>query len=107
MTCEEILDHALAMLQRRGRVTFRTLQFQFQLDNDHLAALKDELLYAPPELVEDPGRGLIWTGAAAMALSPRTAPTLDHARPPLVYPPRIWRRRSSPPQAPWKASASR
>jgi hypothetical protein len=36
MTFEEILDQALAMLQRRGRVTFRTLQLQFQLDNDHL-----------------------------------------------------------------------
>ena len=87
MTFEEILDQALAMLQRRGRVTFRTLQLQFQLDNDHLAALKDELIYAHPELVEDPGRGLVWTGAAAMALPPRTAPTLDEARPPLVYTP--------------------
>jgi hypothetical protein len=29
MTFEEILDHAMAMLQRRGRVTYRTLQRQF------------------------------------------------------------------------------
>ena len=34
MTFEEILDHALAMLQRRGRVTYRTLKRQFQLDDD-------------------------------------------------------------------------
>ena len=26
MTFEEILDQAIAMLQRRGRVTYRTLQ---------------------------------------------------------------------------------
>ena len=87
MTFEEILDHALAMLQRRGRVTFRTLQLQFQLDNDHLAALKDELLYAHPEVAEDLGRGLVWTGAPATVLPPRTALTPDHAQPPLVYTP--------------------
>jgi class 3 adenylate cyclase len=87
MTFEEILDQALAMLQRRGRVTFRTLQLQFQLDNDHLAALKDELLYAHPELVEDTGRGLVWLGAGETALPPRTALTPDQARPTLVYTP--------------------
>ena len=44
MTFEEILDQAIAMLQRRGRVTYRTLQRQFQLDDAALATLKDELL---------------------------------------------------------------
>ena len=36
MTFEEMLDHALAMLQRRGRLTYRTLQRQFHLDDDAL-----------------------------------------------------------------------
>ena len=31
MTFEEVLDQAIAMLQRRGRVTYRTLKRQFQL----------------------------------------------------------------------------
>ena len=44
MTFEEILDQAIAMLQRRGRVTYRTLKRQFQLDDEQLATLKDELL---------------------------------------------------------------
>jgi hypothetical protein len=48
MTFEEILDQALAMLQRRGRVSYRALRLQFKLDDDQLEALKDELLYAPP-----------------------------------------------------------
>ena len=34
MTFEEILDQAIAMLQRRGRVTYRLLKRQFQLDDD-------------------------------------------------------------------------
>ena len=33
MTFEEILDQAIAMLQRRGRVTYRALKRQFQLDD--------------------------------------------------------------------------
>jgi hypothetical protein len=61
MTFEEILDQAVAMLQRRGRVTYRALKAQFQLDNDLLDVLKDELLFAYPVIDED-SRGLIWTG---------------------------------------------
>ena len=45
MTFEEVLDQAMAMLQRRGRLTYRTLQLHFQLDDAHLEALKDELIY--------------------------------------------------------------
>jgi hypothetical protein len=36
MTFEEIFNQAIAMLQRRGQVTYRTLKLQFQLDDDHL-----------------------------------------------------------------------
>ena len=34
MTFEEILDQAIAMLQRRGRLTYGALKRQFQLDED-------------------------------------------------------------------------
>src|SRR5262249_59068622 len=62
MTFEEILDQAIAMLQRRRRVTYNTLKLQFTLDDEQFAALKDELLYSQPHVVDDAGRGLIWTG---------------------------------------------
>ena len=45
MNFEAILDQAIAMLQRRGRVTYRTLKRQFQLDDDVLEDLKEELIY--------------------------------------------------------------
>jgi hypothetical protein len=77
MTFEEILDHAIAMLQRRGRMTYRTLQRQFALDDDALTDLKDELLYAHPEIRDDAGRGLIWAGAEGSA-PPLTAPPVRH-----------------------------
>src|SRR3989449_2324852 len=82
MTFEEILDQALAMLQRRGRMTYRTLQRQFALDEDALTDLKDELLYAHPEIRDDAGRGLVWTGAPG--ISP---PASTQERAPLSYTP--------------------
>jgi class 3 adenylate cyclase len=62
MTFEEILDQAIAMVQRRGRVTYRTLKLQFALDDEQLATLKDELLYSQPQVIDDAERGLVWTG---------------------------------------------
>jgi class 3 adenylate cyclase/predicted ATPase len=76
MTFEDILDQALAMLQRRGRVTYGTLQQQFALDAAALETLKDALLYAHPQVVDDQGRGLRWTGdVEAPAVSPAALPS--------------------------------
>jgi hypothetical protein len=61
MTFEEILDQAVAMLQRRGRVTYRTLRRQFDLDDEALEDLKDELLFSHL-VVDEESRGLAWTG---------------------------------------------
>src|SRR2546428_11082602 len=87
MTFEEILDQALAMLQRRGRMTYRTLQRQFALDEDALTDLKDELLYAHPEIRDDAGRGLIWIGAPSSAPPATAPPTSTQERAPLSYTP--------------------
>src|SRR6266446_5171740 len=87
MTFEEILDHAIAMLQRRGRLTYSTLKRQFQLDEDALNDLKDALLYAHPEVRDDAGRGLIWTGDSGTAPSAASAPAATPAQAPLAYTP--------------------
>jgi hypothetical protein len=87
MTFEEMLDHAMAMLQRRGRVTYRALKIQFSLDDDHLEALKDEILYANPDVVDDDGRGLVWTEAARPAPTPGSPPASDQGRAPRSYTP--------------------
>ena len=39
MTFEEIFDQAIAMLQRRGRLTYSTLKRQFQLDDAALGCM--------------------------------------------------------------------
>src|SRR5262245_35476235 len=87
MTFEEILDQAIAMLQRRGRLTYRTLKLQFQLDDEHLEALKDELLYGQRQVVDEDGRVLVWTGAPGTASAAPSAPVETSAQVPLAYTP--------------------
>src|SRR5262249_54753843 len=85
MTFEEILDQAIAMLQRRGRVTYRTLQRQFQLDDAALDDMKHELIEGQRVAVDERGTVLVWTGAAAAP--PAAAPALVQAPAPLTYTP--------------------
>jgi class 3 adenylate cyclase len=89
MTFEELLEQAIALLQRRGRVTYRTLKLQFNLDDDHLEALKEELLYSQSQVRDEDGRGLVWTGdISPTATSPPAAtPRVSHDRAPLTYTP--------------------
>ena len=65
MTYEDILNQAVAMLQRQKCLTYESLQLQFHLDDAHFEALKDQLLYARAQTVCDDGRGLMWTGDTA------------------------------------------
>jgi class 3 adenylate cyclase len=83
MTFEELLDQVLAMLQRRGRVAYRAVQRQFDLDDAALADVKEALLYAHAELVADDGRGLVWTGTAGATLT-FTASSPEAQPPPAV-----------------------
>jgi class 3 adenylate cyclase len=74
MTFEEIVDQALAMLQRRGRVAYRTLKRQFHLDDAALEDLKVELIDAQRVAADEDGNVLVWTGSAASPPTPATAP---------------------------------
>src|SRR5262249_246296 len=62
-----VVDQAIALLRQRGRLTYRTLQLQFQLDAEHLEALKDELIEGQRLAVDEAGRVLVWIGEAAAA----------------------------------------
>jgi class 3 adenylate cyclase/tetratricopeptide (TPR) repeat protein len=87
MTFEEVLDQALAMLQRRGRVTYGMLTRQFQLDDESLADLKEALLYTSPEVRDDAGRGLVWTGKAVATPSVPSPTVSPQEREPRAYTP--------------------
>src|SRR5215831_10301595 len=86
MTFEEILDQAIAMLQRRGRLTYRTLKLQFQLDDEHLEALQDELIYGQRLAVDEDDRVLVWTGEPS-TVPPAAARAEIPAQTPLAYTP--------------------
>jgi hypothetical protein len=83
MTFEEIVDQALAMLQRRGRMAYRTLKRQSNLDDDALEDLKIELIEAQRVAADEDGHVLVWTGSAASPPTLATAP--EHA--PRTYTP--------------------
>ena len=87
MTFEEILDHAIAMLQRRGRLTYGTLKRQFQLDDAALEDLKNELIEGQRLAVDERGNVLVWTGNAAAAAAPGAAPASVQAQALLTYTP--------------------
>ena len=98
-----VVDQVIALLRQRGRLTYRTLQRQFQLDDAALDDLKDELLYGQRLAADEDGRVLVWTGERGTA-TPAETPT----RAPFTYiPAPISPRRSSPPKGRSKASASR
>ena len=70
-----IVDQVITLLRQRGRVTYRTLQRQFQLDEAALDDLKDALLFGHPQIADEACRGLVWTGdtaTAAVPAAPRT-----------------------------------
>jgi class 3 adenylate cyclase/tetratricopeptide (TPR) repeat protein len=83
MTFDDILEQAIALLQRQGRVSYRALKVRFGLDDDHLAALKDELIEAQRLAMDERDTVLIWTG------EPTAAPPLARSQEqtPLVYTP--------------------
>ena len=63
MTFDEVLDRVLEMLQRRGRVSYRALKRQFDLDDAYLADLKAEIIDVHQVAVDQDGTMLVWTGA--------------------------------------------
>src|SRR5919197_6762940 len=84
MDLYDVLDQIVTLLQRRGRVTYNALKLQFHLDDEQLAILKDELLYAHPQVVDDMGRGLHWTGDSAGPQA-HTSPPLQHEPQPISH----------------------
>jgi len=93
MTFDAILAQIIDLLQRQRRVSYGALKRRFDLDDDYLKDLKDELLFAHPVVDED-NRGLVWTGETAsgqaVASPPAQPPqqsSAQHNRPTQIVPP--------------------
>jgi class 3 adenylate cyclase/tetratricopeptide (TPR) repeat protein len=82
-----LVDQVIALLRQRGRVTYRTLQRQFQLDADALADLLGELRYAHSDAIREDGQGIVWTDNARSTPPATATPDEQAARAPLMYTP--------------------
>ena len=69
-----VVDQAIALLRQRGCLTYRTLQLQFQLDAEHLEALKEDLIKGQRLAADEDGAVLVWMGDAAAPSPPAVAP---------------------------------
>src|SRR5215813_173108 len=74
MTFDDILDQAIAMLQRRKRLSYRALKRQFDLDDEYLEDLKLELIKVQQLAVDQDGEILVWTGEAGTKSEPISSP---------------------------------
>ena len=61
-----VLDQVLALLRQRGRVSYRALKRQFDLDDAYLDDLKVELIKSQRLARDEDGEVLVWTGAATL-----------------------------------------
>src|SRR2546427_4470982 len=62
MTFYEMLEQVMALLQRHGRLSYRALKVQFELDDDRLDLLKEELIDIQHVARDQDERMLVWTG---------------------------------------------
>jgi class 3 adenylate cyclase len=87
VTFNEVLSQTIAMLRQHGRVSYRALKRQFAIDDDYFEDLKDAILFAHPQVVDEGGRGLVWpVGTTAVSLA-TDMPAPARERAPLAYTP--------------------
>lgn len=81
MTFDETLARVLELLQRDGRVSYRTLRRRFDLDEEYLEDLKAEIIQAKKLAIDEDGVVLVWRGDT----TPSPVPMPAQERVPLVY----------------------
>ena len=67
-----LLPEVRAMLQREGRVTYRTLKYVFGVDDAFLEHVQSELRFKQLAMDEN-GEGLVWTGEGQITVHPTVA----------------------------------
>ena len=85
MKFSEIVDQASDRLQRTGRVSYRALTRDFDLDADMLEDLKEELIDIRELAADKDGKMLVWTGDGVA--SPQSAPSQSQPQAPATYTP--------------------
>ena len=79
MKFSDIVNQASALLRDTGRITYRALKREFDLDEEALEDLREELIVARRVAVDEEGKVLVWAGSGeslpVSTSSPSPAPT--------------------------------
>ena len=62
MKFSEVVSQTLAWLQREGRVSYRALRLEFDLNEDVLDALKEEIIEVKEAAIDKDSKMLVWIG---------------------------------------------
>ena len=70
MKFSEVVNQASALLHSKGRMTYRALKREFDLDDEALEDLKEELIEAERVAVDENGKILVWVGDGGTTPAP-------------------------------------
>src|SRR2546426_11173833 len=90
-----VLDQVVTLLQKHGRVTYRAIKYQFQLDDEGLGVLKEEFIEAQGVAADQDGKMLVWAGteapaaAASKAVASQSSSPDSHSPPASYTPPHL------------------
>jgi hypothetical protein len=82
----EIIEQASSLLRSKGRLSYRTLKLEFDLSEEQLEVLKEELIEVQELALDKDGKMLVWKGESATASAPTN--TLAQSQPPASYTPK-------------------
>ena len=95
MRFSDIIEQAKALLQRQGRITYRSLKREFDLEDEALEDLKFELIDGQELAVDKDGKMLVWIGERSVVSSQSSVPSPQPLTQPLLHHP-LPRRRIRP-----------
>jgi len=96
MKFSEVVAQMIAWLQREERVSYRALKREFELEEDFLEDLKEELIAVKEVAADKDGKMLVWVGAAPVPRTESPAPRHPQSSAPNPQPLLPTRRRTSP-----------
>jgi hypothetical protein len=84
MKFSEVVTQTLAWLQREGRVSYRALRLEFDLNDDMLDALKEELIEVKRVAINENDKVLVWVGISSLETSVQSLESEEPGRVPTV-----------------------
>jgi hypothetical protein len=62
-----VVDRVIELLRSRGRIMYRALKREFDLDDEFIEDLKEELIEGQELAVDKDGKVLVWAGASPVS----------------------------------------